>query len=342
MSEKQERKKAFLSTSEVADRLGVTDVTMRTWRARNEGPRYYKMRNMVLYRLGPQFTVYNQGDRYNASYMYGGENYMKALHDVVVYMYRTRGASEGLSPLFKRVVHRTNELVYWVDSSPHGHDENGDPPYGRGLRWAQLKAIDAVQAAELVFLYETVRMVCVKETIDKETSEGVFANHLARRHTGREQEQGRVRLHAARAHRLRGKRHPQDEGQGRRVTGQEHPRPVHGAVQGKGRRQGNPRRVGGVARVLRVHGVSGAREVGQVLRAAGVGRDRAAEAGMGSGQRHRCRVPGGHEGLLRRRLSAQRVPVHVLRGVARIRAQGHADADAQQGAHRSNRRACVC
>jgi len=175
MSEKQERKKAFLSTSEVADRLGVADVTMRTWRAKNEGPRYYKMRSIVLYRLGPQFTVYNQGDRYNASYMYGGKSYTKALHDVVVYMYRTRGASEGLSSLFKRVVHRTNELVYWVDFSPHGHGENGDPPYGRGLRWAQLKAIDAVQAAELVFLYETVRMVCVKETIDKETSEGVFA-----------------------------------------------------------------------------------------------------------------------------------------------------------------------
>lgn len=124
---------------------------------------------------GPAFDVNNQGDAYNPAYMYGGENYTKALHSAVVYVCRTSGLFDGLDVLSERVVSVTNGLVYWVNSSPEGHGKTKEPPRGRSMKWAQLKVIDPVQAAELVFMREVVRMVCVKETIEKETSEGVLA-----------------------------------------------------------------------------------------------------------------------------------------------------------------------
>lgn len=124
---------------------------------------------------GPAFDVNNQGDAYNPTYMYGGENYTKALHSVVVYVCRVSGPFDGLDVLSERVVSVTNGLVYWVDSPEDGHGKAHMPPRGRSMKWAQLKAIDPIQAAELVFMREVIRMVCVKETIEKETSEGVFA-----------------------------------------------------------------------------------------------------------------------------------------------------------------------
>lgn len=124
---------------------------------------------------GPDYDVNNQGDAYNPDYMYGGESYTKALYAAVVYVCRTAHPLDSLDMLSERVVSVTDELVYWVNSPREGHGDNHRPPRGRALRWARPKAIDPVQAAELVFMREVVRMVCVRETIDKETSEGVFA-----------------------------------------------------------------------------------------------------------------------------------------------------------------------
>lgn len=124
---------------------------------------------------GPDYDVNNQGDAYNPDYMYGGESYTKALHAAVTYVCRTAHPFDSLDMLSERVVIVTDNLVYWVDSPREGHGDNHKPPRGRGLKWARPKAIDPVQAAELVFMREVVRMVCVSETIGKETSEGVFA-----------------------------------------------------------------------------------------------------------------------------------------------------------------------
>lgn len=50
MSDKQERTKDFMSTAETAGKLGVAEPTLRTWRARGKGPRYYQMGRMIRYR----------------------------------------------------------------------------------------------------------------------------------------------------------------------------------------------------------------------------------------------------------------------------------------------------
>lgn len=123
---------------------------------------------------GRAYDEGNQGEAYNPDYLYGGENYHKALSDVVSYVLRDC-AGDGLSALSDDVVKATNALVAWVNLSEPPSNPEAGKIYGRGFRWPRLKSIDPVQAAELVFAQEVIRMVCVKETVDKPTSEGVFA-----------------------------------------------------------------------------------------------------------------------------------------------------------------------
>ena len=123
---------------------------------------------------GRAYDEGNQGGAYNPDYLYGGENYHKALSDVVSYVLRDC-AGDGLSALSDVVVKVTNALVAWVNLSEPPSNPQAGKIYGRGFRWPRLKSIDPVQAAELVFAQEVIRMVCVKETVDKPTSEGVLA-----------------------------------------------------------------------------------------------------------------------------------------------------------------------
>lgn len=123
---------------------------------------------------GRAYDEGNQGEAYNPDYLYGGENYHKALSDVVSYVLRGC-AGDGLSALSDVVVKVTNALVAWVNLSEPPSNPEAGKIYGRGFRWPRLKSIDPVQAAELVFAQEVIRMVCVKETVDKPTSEGVLA-----------------------------------------------------------------------------------------------------------------------------------------------------------------------
>lgn len=123
---------------------------------------------------GRAYDEGNQGEAYNPDYLYGGENYHKALSDVVSYVLRDC-AGDGLSALSDVVVKVTNALVAWVNMSEPPSNPEAGKIYGRGFRWPKLKSIDPVQAAELVFSQEVIRMVCVKETVDKPTSEGVLA-----------------------------------------------------------------------------------------------------------------------------------------------------------------------
>ena len=123
---------------------------------------------------GRAYDEGNQGEAYNPDYLYGGENYHKALSDAVSYVLRDC-AGDGLSALSDVVVKVTNALVAWVNLSEPPSNPEAGKIYGRGFRWPRLKSIDPVQAAELVFAQEVIRMVCVKETVDKPTSEGVFA-----------------------------------------------------------------------------------------------------------------------------------------------------------------------
>lgn len=125
-------------------------------------------------RLGLLYDEGNQGEVYNPDYLYGGENYHKALSDVVSYVWRDY-AEDGLSVLSDVVVKVTNALVKWVNLPEPSDKAEAGSRRDRGLRWPTLKSIDPVQAAELVFRQEVIRMVCVKETVDKATSEGVLA-----------------------------------------------------------------------------------------------------------------------------------------------------------------------
>lgn len=121
-------------------------------------------------RLGLLYDKGNQGEAYNPDYLYGGENYHKALSDVVSYVLRSC-AGDGLSYLSDVVVKVTNALVAWANLPEPPSNPEAGKIYGRGFRWPKLKSIDPVQAAELVFAQEVIRMVCVKETVDKPTSD---------------------------------------------------------------------------------------------------------------------------------------------------------------------------
>ena len=123
---------------------------------------------------GRAYDEGNQGEAYNPDYLYGGENYHKALSDAVGYVLRGC-AGDGLSVLSHDVVKATNALVAWVNLSEPPSNPEAGKIFGRGFHWPRLKSIDPVQAAELVFAQEVIRMVCVKETVDKPTSEGVLA-----------------------------------------------------------------------------------------------------------------------------------------------------------------------
>ncbi|SPT53819.1 phage/plasmid primase, P4 family, C-terminal domain [Actinomyces bovis] len=127
------------------------------------------------WRMGRGCPSGNQGDVYNPAYLYGGENYHKALHDAVTCALRAR-AGKSLSELSEDVVKTTNDLIKWVRMNEAPDNPEPGKRYGRSIRnWALVKSIDPVQAAELVFACERIRMVCTRETIEKETSEGVFA-----------------------------------------------------------------------------------------------------------------------------------------------------------------------
>ena len=85
-------------------------------------------------------------------------------------------AGKSLSELSEDVVKTTNDLIKWVRMNEAPDNPEPGKRYGRSIRnWALVKSIDPVQVAELVFACERIRMVCTRETIEKETSEGVFA-----------------------------------------------------------------------------------------------------------------------------------------------------------------------
>ena len=107
----------------------------------------------------------NQGDVYNPAYLYGGESYHKALHDAVTCALRTC-AGKSMSELSEAVVRVTNDLIKWVRMNEAPNNPEPYRKYGRGIRnWALVRSIDPVQAAELVFACEHIRMVCTKEAL---------------------------------------------------------------------------------------------------------------------------------------------------------------------------------
>lgn len=65
-------------------------------------------------RLGLLYDKGNQGEAYNPDYLYGGENYHKALSDVVSYVLRSC-AGDGLSYLSDVVVINVNIILYKND-----------------------------------------------------------------------------------------------------------------------------------------------------------------------------------------------------------------------------------
>ena len=107
--------------------------------------------------------------------VYQGENYAKAELDavnMVVEMTRLSGGLRlrSLSELADEVVRTLRNIVDSVNiPATQG---------GRQLGWNKPKTISAVQAAQLVFEYEHIRMVCTKETVRKLTAEGVFAMYV--------------------------------------------------------------------------------------------------------------------------------------------------------------------
>ena len=46
-----ERSDTYLNTKELADRWGLSETTLRTWRIRGFGPGYLKIGKKVLYRV---------------------------------------------------------------------------------------------------------------------------------------------------------------------------------------------------------------------------------------------------------------------------------------------------
>lgn len=104
--------------------------------------------------------------------VYQGNNYYMAEHDavkMVVARANTTGSNK-LADLADEVVAEIRSIVNGVNSPP----DKG----GRSLGWHAPKCISTIQAAELVFELETIRMVCTKETIGKPTSEGVLAMYV--------------------------------------------------------------------------------------------------------------------------------------------------------------------
>lgn len=173
MSETKKDSSCALSAKGTALSIGLKD---------NIFPDIYQETDLITANAlaeGYEVNPDNQGDVYNPAYLYGGESYMRALHSVVTYVCRDAGFFDELSVLADKVISLTNDLVRWVNRTSYEEAMEADnpppPPYGRSFRWAKLKVIDPVQAAELVFACEYIRMVCVKESIDKATSEGIFA-----------------------------------------------------------------------------------------------------------------------------------------------------------------------
>lgn len=50
MEEKQVQKKGFLTTKEVAAKLGLSPQTIRMWRWDGTGPRYYRFHRSIFYK----------------------------------------------------------------------------------------------------------------------------------------------------------------------------------------------------------------------------------------------------------------------------------------------------
>ena len=85
---------------------------------------------------GRAYDEGNQGEAYNPDYLYGGENYHKALSDVVSYVLRGC-AGDGLSALSDVVVKVTNALVAWVDLSEPPSNPDGGKDLRQGLSLAE-------------------------------------------------------------------------------------------------------------------------------------------------------------------------------------------------------------
>lgn len=106
------------------------------------------------------------------SQIYQGFNYYMAEHDAVMRVVETARVAgcTDLASLAEEVVVFTGMAVNDANTPV----DNG----GRGLRWSTPKVISPVQAAELVFEMEIIRMVCTKETIGKPKAEGIFAMYV--------------------------------------------------------------------------------------------------------------------------------------------------------------------
>lgn len=51
MEDKQIHEKVYLNTAQAAEMLGVRPATMRTWRALDKGPKFYKSSRSVFFKV---------------------------------------------------------------------------------------------------------------------------------------------------------------------------------------------------------------------------------------------------------------------------------------------------
>lgn len=107
-----------------------------------------------------------------SSGVYQGNNYFVAAHEAVetVVARASVTGNTNLASLADEVVAVTRSIVAGVNKpADHG---------GREMGWTKPKGISPIQAAELVFEMEIIRMVCTKETIRKPKAEGVLAMYV--------------------------------------------------------------------------------------------------------------------------------------------------------------------
>lgn len=104
--------------------------------------------------------------------VYQGNNYHMAEHEAVMTVVE-RASVTGHSDLTSLA----NEVVAEMRNIINGVNKPVDAG-GRALGWRRPSSISPIQAAELVFEVEIIRMVCTKETIGKPKAEGVLAMYV--------------------------------------------------------------------------------------------------------------------------------------------------------------------
>ena len=108
--------------------------------------------------------------------VYQGENYAKAELDAVKMVVDNARVSgtlhlRSLSELADDIVGKLRDIVKSVNIPANKG--------GRQLGWRMPQTISPVQAAQLVFECERIRMVCTKETLQSPTAEGVLTMYVS-------------------------------------------------------------------------------------------------------------------------------------------------------------------